>query len=301
MVCGWALIGAGHCGLQLARALAVGGGGAVAVVEPNAARRRIARRHLPGVTVASGLAQIPAVDTWLISIPDNELHPWPEQAVIEAVALPRIALHTSGLHPSDVLAPLARRGAAVGSFHPLVSFPTAGRSAVILDGAWAAIEGDAPALHAARAFARRLRMHSFLIDPAGKARYHAAASLAANLTYVLIVTARGLWATAGVPEEPASRAMEPLVLGAVRHALRARGMEDLTGPLARRDAAALRAHLAALPPGIAAAYAAVSLVALQALLDDGAVTGPTARTIEKALTVPSHCVSVRSRKHFGSH
>lgn len=301
MVDGWVLIGAGHCGLQLVRALAAAGATPVVVVEPDTTRRRAVRRCLPGVAVASGLARIPKVNRWLVSIPDDALQLWPEQAVHDAAALPRIALHTSGLHPSSVLAPLARRGVAIGSFHPLVSFPSGGGHAVVLDGAWAAIEGEARALRAARVLARGFGMRCFVIDPASKTLYHAAAAIAANLTHVLIVTARDLWATAGVPERIASEALATLVLGAVHHALEAHGLERLTGPLTRRDPAALHAHMAALPPGIAAAYAAVSLVALQALVDDGALPAATARTLATALTVPTHCVSVGLMKHLGSH
>src|SRR6185312_11564527 len=64
----------------------------------------------------------------------------------------KITLHTSGALTSDVLRPLRRRGAAVGSMHPMMSFVRGAQTP--LWGVWFGIEGEAKAVRAARSIVR---------------------------------------------------------------------------------------------------------------------------------------------------
>jgi predicted short-subunit dehydrogenase-like oxidoreductase (DUF2520 family) len=86
--------------------------------------------------------------------------------------------------------------------------------------------------------------------------------------------------SAGIAPETALRALLPLMRSAMK-GVEARGLASgLTGPVARGDAATLRAHLAALPPELTALYRAISARALA--LAQG-VEGPSRLAIEEAL------------------
>jgi len=172
----------------------------------------------------------------------------------------------------------------VGSFHPLVTFPTATGAVVPLVGVVAAVEGDDGAVREARALARALGMRPIRLNAKTKPRYHAAAALAANMTHTLVVVARAQLVQVGLPPRLVARALRPLVTGSVEAALLARGFEMLTGPVARGDALAVRSHLEALPGRAATAYRAVASLAIAGLAEQGLISEKQARELGLALT-----------------
>lgn len=172
----------------------------------------------------------------------------------------------------------------MGSFHPLVTFPTAMGAVVPLAGVVAAVEGDDGAVREARALVRALGMRPIRLSATTKPRYHAAAALAANMTHALVAVARAHLVQVGLPPRLAARALRPLVNGSVEAALLARGFEMLTGPVARGDAAAVRSHLEALPKGAATAYRAVASLAVAGLAEQGLISEKQAQELGLALT-----------------
>lgn len=278
-------MGAGRCGLQLARAMAAAGVRVVGIeVRSRAAGARV-RRVCPGIPVFGPDAALPPADAILVAVPDRALAACAWALAPRLDPATKVVLHTSGLSPASILDPLSRGTLRVGSIHPLMSFPSATGPAVELGGAVAAIEGHPVAVREARSLARALAMRPVHIAPEAKARYHAAAAMAANLTHVLVATSRDLLLEAGFSERGAAEALRPLVRGAVEAAAGAHGMEKLTGPIARGDAQAVRAHLAALPDDAAAAYRAVGRLALIALTSQHLLRKSQIREIQRALTV----------------
>jgi predicted short-subunit dehydrogenase-like oxidoreductase (DUF2520 family) len=170
-------------------------------------------------------------------------------------------LHTSGLLTAETLAPGRDAGAEVASWHPLQSFPPLELGSVAWDGVPCAVEGDPGAVEVGFAVARDLGLRPWLIDPADKVRYHAAAAVAGNLTHVLVAAARDLLSGCGLPTAAAGHPLQPLVETALRAALTASDLDGLTGPLARGDLETVARHLASLPPALAQAYRAVVGVA----------------------------------------
>lgn len=270
----WLVVGAGRCGLQLARAMTAAGVALTGVAVRSPASRRRARRLLPHTPLFSDEATLPPAAAILVAVPDDALPDVAGRLSKRLTAPPRVVLHTSGLHPAGVLAPLAGRQTAVGSIHPLVSFPAPGGPLVPLSGVLAAVEGEDRAVSAARALARSLGMRCHRLAAADKPRYHAAAVLAANLAHALVVAAREQLGSVGFGHRDSAAALEPLVAGAVRAAVEARGWERLTGPLVRGDAGTVESHLTALPEELRDAYRAVSAMALARLLQAGEVTAP---------------------------
>ena len=254
----FALVGPGRLGTRIARALveaglrcrAIRGHGRPPGPEDNIVPEcRIFDTHTDPLPW-------PPVDLVLIAVQDREIAGAALQLASQELTPGTVVLHTSGLHTSALLDPCRETGAAVGSWHPLQTFPEGDR-AVTLDGVWCAIEGDPPAMAAAEDLSHALGMRPWRIDPAAKPRYHAAASVAANLTHVLQVAAGRLLGGAGIPADPPGSALEPLVLASLHAAFEAEGLEQLTGPLARGDHDTLQRQLAALPPEVAKVYETV--------------------------------------------
>jgi len=141
------------------------------------------------------------------------------------------AVHLSGFVRVDALRPLADAGLAVGSFHPLQTFPTAEAGADRLTGAHVAVTADEPLRAGLNEFAVSLGAVPFDLEDGAKALYHAAASAAANFPIAAFAMSADLFAEAGVPFEAA----RPLVEAVVANAFELGPRASLTGPVSRGD------------------------------------------------------------------
>lgn len=258
----FALVGPGRLGLRLADRLVARGLRCVAV---RGRRPATAERSLPAATW----------DTW------DEPAAWRAPALVfvcvpdRAVAAVGLdlarrndldgaaILHTSGLLTADALAPLRRCGATVASWHPLQSFPAQALEPTRWDGVPCAIEGDATAVEAGFAVAAAIGLQPWRIRPEDKPLYHAAAAVAANLTYLLVASAGTILADLGLPPEGDPHPLAPLLDTVVRTALSGAGLAGLTGPLARGDHETVARHLEVLPPTLAEAYRTLARLAAE--------------------------------------
>jgi len=132
--------------------------------------------------------------------------------------------HVSGATPLAALEPHERRF----SLHPLQTFDRSGAPAQ-LDGAWAAISGEAAgALAVARELAETLGLRPFELADCDRTLYHAGAVFASNY----LVTLQRAAVRLGVPAE----GLVPLMQGTIEHRF------ELTGPIAREDWTTVEAH-----------------------------------------------------------
>jgi predicted short-subunit dehydrogenase-like oxidoreductase (DUF2520 family) len=262
----FALIGPGRLGLRLADRLRQRGWSWVAVR---------GRRHLPSALCAM-VPSATVCDTWhapatwaaprviFVTVPDDAIS---EVATRLASALEMdssIVLHTSGLHDAGALAPCRAAGARVGSWHPLQSFPPIAAGTVQWDGVWCAVEGDLEAVEQGTSVASALGLNPWRIAATDKPRYHAAASVAANLTHILVAEAARVMSGCGLPQGDGEHPLWPLVEASLRGALEGPGLDRLTGALARADIATITRHLAVLDEPLREAYQALSKVVTQA-------------------------------------
>jgi predicted short-subunit dehydrogenase-like oxidoreductase (DUF2520 family) len=185
-------------------------------------------------------------DLVLLCVPDDAI-----AATAATVPLDHAVLaHCAGSRTVAVLAPHPR----VGSLHPLVALPSETIGAARLAGATFAVAGD----DLVREAVQHLGGRTVTVADDDRARYHAAACIAANHVVVLLEQVTTLAASIDMTVED----FLPLTTMAIDD-VAARGAEAaLTGPASRGDLATIDAHLAALPEEERSLYVALARAAL---------------------------------------
>ncbi len=250
------ILGAGRVGRGLAGALRASG---VEVVGLHG------RHPEPGITTGALPTAVDTADVVIVAVRDAQL----EDALQEIGATARAAdsvegrartrpdargahvgrptiLHVSGSATPDALTGLRARGYAAGTFHPLVPIAEPTHAADRLRGAWIGLDGDPAAVEVGRTLARHLGASTLVIPTGEKARYHAAAVFASNFPAVLAAMAGELMRSTGVSTADARGAVTALLRASVANLHDGEPAQVLTGPIARGDAATVRAHLTAL-------------------------------------------------------
>jgi len=263
------IVGAGRVGTTLGRRLHEIGWRIGAVVTRSRATSRAAVRKVgAGRPLARLSPEVLAADAVLLATPDDVL-----ESVARALAelggracRGKIVLHTSGALGRDVLAPLARRGAATGSLHPMQTF--SGYGTPQLAGVIFAVEGDPKARRLAQAIARSLGGIPVTITGSAKPAYHAAGVLVAGHALALAEAAVQTLMRIGFSRRRALETLLPLMRQMLDNFERLGPRAAWTGPVARGDYATVARHLRALrryPPEFRRAYAALALLGARLL------------------------------------
>lgn len=280
------VVGPGRVGISLALAAADAGSPERVVIVGRGPDRPPGLGSRPDVRYVSGgeatalLSRRPLPHV-AFCVPDDRLHDvvheWAARAGEAAPADPSaaaaaeggsapVALHTSGVHPADLLAPLRAAGWAVAGWHPLVAI--ARPRADAFSGVSVGVEGDPRGRELAAGLAAALGARPLRIATCEKARYHAAAVFASNHVAACLGVAlrelRGSGADGAVLED-----LLPLARSAL-HALESAGIPGgLTGPAVRGDAGTVRRHLDALDPRTGGLYRALNEELARLLAGDG--------------------------------
>jgi predicted short-subunit dehydrogenase-like oxidoreductase (DUF2520 family) len=209
-------------------------------------------------------AQLDADVVWFC-VPDREIAAASQQLAAVADWKKKIAFHSSGALLSDELNPIRERGAAVASVHPLMTFVSG--SIPSLKGVPFAVEGDAPAIAAARRIVRDLRGEAFPIRKQHKAAYHAWGAFTSPLLVATVVTGEQLARKAGFSAVEARKKMMPIIRQTIANYETLGPAGAFSGPIVRGDAEILRKHLKVLktiPAGLDV-YLALGRAAIQYL------------------------------------
>jgi predicted short-subunit dehydrogenase-like oxidoreductase (DUF2520 family) len=201
-----------------------------------------------------------SADIWLLCVDDSAIAEMAARLSVRRDAPGKIVLHCAGRLGREALSSLAAVGCATGSVHPLQSLRGRGDR---LAGTYFAVEGDPLARTRGQEMVEAMEGHFVGLPEGGKAAYHAAAVLSANFATILGAGGGVLLAALGVPEPMARAMLVPLLQGTVDHLAHETAAEALTGPFARRDWAAVSAHLGAireLAPQWVEAYTALARV-----------------------------------------
>ncbi|MCX6139139.1 MAG: DUF2520 domain-containing protein [Ignavibacteriales bacterium] len=154
-------------------------------------------------------------------------------------------LHTSGALASSELSVLKKRGAAIGSFHPLQTFPKKGTPAT-LQNVRVCVEGDAHAAVVGQSLALAIGASPFVLRPRQKILYHIAAVFGSNYLVTLLSVVEELGNHFGLDEKSALQLFEPLITATLGNVRRMGAAQALTGPIARWDVDTIRKHTDAL-------------------------------------------------------
>lgn len=237
-----AIIGTGRLGTCLALALSRAGYALWAVAGRREEAAGALAERIPGCLALSPQGAVEA-DLVFLVVPDDAIAP-------VAASLPwragQAVVHCSGATEIAALAHAAKAGAQIGGFHPLQIFSDPDRAIDLIAGSSVAIEGP-PALETRlREIASRLGMDCIVLPPGARARYHGGASFAASFLLSMLHEAATVWASFGVDEASALKALLPLARGTL-DAAQAKGIAPAqAGPVSRGDAGVVRRHLEAM-------------------------------------------------------
>ncbi len=214
-------------------------------------------------------------DVILLSVPDDVLENVAQKLAKFAGDKLRgkVILHTSGALDHRVLAPLARRGAATGSMHPMQTF--SGRNAPRLEGVIFSIEGAPAARAAAQKIARSLGGTPVIISAHDKPAYHASGTIVAGHALSLVESATQTLMKIGFTRRRANQALLPLIRQMLDNYELLGPHAAWTGPLSRGDYATISKHTKALrrfPREYRDAYAALALLSARVLSKKPAAT-----------------------------
>jgi predicted short-subunit dehydrogenase-like oxidoreductase (DUF2520 family) len=277
-------IGAGVTGNAFARCLSEAGYPVVAAASRTFASAQALAARVEGCrALPAPQAVADAADLVLITTPDDAI----EKVVAGLRWRPDVSVaHVSGAASLDVLEAAREAGASVGSIHPLQAFADVEQAVAALPGSTFALEGEGPLLACLEGMVAALGGRWVHLRADQKVLYHAAAVMASNYLVTLTNAAADLWQGFGEDAASATRALLPLVEGAVRN-LREVGLPDcLTGPIARGDVGTVRKHLAALEasaPDLLPAYRELGLLTLPVALAKGRIGQAEADALREAL------------------
>jgi len=240
----FSLVGPGRVGSSLAHWACGHGARLDRVAGRDLAGADALARALGGAAVDLARLDSSASDLLLIAVADPAL---PE--VAERLARRRqaaVALHTSGAAPAETLAPLRAAGSAIGSLHPLKSFPESLPDPAEARGVVFGIDGDAEALRLAADLAASWGGRTVAVPAAARLAYHLAATLASGGVVTLLAAADEIARRAGLPGLVLAGYIE-LAGGSLERAASSRAVaRAITGPVARGDRETVEAELASL-------------------------------------------------------
>ncbi len=238
------IVGCGRVAQALGRLL-VERGQPVAALAGRDPARTAAAAGFVGVKAAQ-IEELPAlVSRLLVAVADGAL-PVVAKSLAAAGMKGGIALHTSGAHGPEALAPLAEQGVSCGTLHPLQTIATPELGLAALPGAAFGITAEGAAARWAGQIVGLLGGTPLSIPTDRRPLYHAAAVLASNCLVALADAAVILMSAAGVAPETALQALAPLLRASCENTLTLGPTAALTGPIERGDLETIAHHRSAL-------------------------------------------------------
>ena len=249
--------------------------------EPCTNEELVERAEVLLLTVPDRLIGTVAASLASASVSEHATGSAPAAQVPQLPLAGKVFLHCSGSMGLEVLAPLQRKGAHVGSLHPLQSF--AG-GATELAGVYMAMDGDEAACAAAQQIATTVGGHPFQVPAAERAAYHAAACICSNYAVAVEALAQGLMSRWLGNEEAAWQALLPLFKGTAANLQSTTSPRTvLTGPIARGDVNTVEKHLAVLPPDLVDVYCSLGLATTELALANGTIDKVAADKLQQLL------------------
>lgn len=261
------IVGAGRVGAAVGTVLRQAGHDVVAVSAVSAASRRRAAELLPGVPVRPVDEVAAGAGLLLLAVPDDVLPGLVDGlAATGSVAPGQLVAHTAGRYGTAVLEAATRAGALPLALHPVMTFTGTAVDTARLAGCSWGVSAPGPLRPVAEALVVEMGGEPEWVAEELRPLYHAALAHGSNHLVTLVAEVMDLLRTVGVAEP--GRLLAPLLGASLDNVLRG-GDTALTGPVARGDAATVRAHVehlsAASPRSVEAYVALARLTAERAL------------------------------------
>jgi len=158
------------------------------------------------------------------------------------------ALHCSGVHSAAVLRPLARKGTAVASLHPVQTFPRDKKPEKLrakLRGIYYGLDGTELGIKNALRLVADLDGNALIIPANMKPLYHVACVFASSYMAMFLKTIAQIAGKIKM-EAPWTEVFGPLMTTSMENAINDASGLSLTGPIMRKDMATLDLHLGAI-------------------------------------------------------
>lgn len=261
----FSVIGSGRVGTALALALCRKGLELKYLADRSPARARQASKLIgEGRATGDNRLAVRSARLIFICVPDD-LIPEVVRDISVADLNGKFVFHTSGAHSSELLLPLARKGARVASFHPAQTFAEEVSEPGIFQGIYIGLEGQPEAVEIGKKLAARLGAQTLLLSAAEKPLYHLALSISSNFLVILLFEVKELLKMSGLEEAASLEILTPLLNKTLQN-IKNLGVEaSLTGPVVRGDLKTVEMHLAitARKPGLNRIYRTMALEALR--------------------------------------
>lgn len=262
-----AIVGAGKLGTNLGYALSQKGHRITAIADKNHLSAQESRQFIGQGKAYHNNGSAARYGQWVIlTVPDDAI----ETVADELASTPiewhdRFVFHCSGLHTTQCLHALEKKGALVASLHPVQSFSQKKPDPGVFEGIFFGLEGKKKALHLAMGITRQLGAKFFVLEAQNKPLYHTACSMASNFLASILDTAAEVLAAAGLPKADIPQILMPLVQGTLQNVNKFDAGKALTGPVVRGDKTSVAKHLEALEklPQLRDLYISVASRSLQ--------------------------------------
>lgn len=242
------IIGAGRLGASLGYALSKKGYRIKALSCKSLSSAKESRRVIgAGKPLTDNIATASRGDLIFVCLPDGTIEKVSKELAKSDIDWSKkFAFHCSGLLASDILSPLKRKGAMIGSLHPIQSFPQKRPALKQFEGIYFGLEGCPEALSLGKKIVRHLGGQFIILQAKDKPLYHTACSLASNFFVVLLDMALSLFKKIGFKDEEACQILLPLVQGSLHNVKKINTGRSLTGPVIRGDRQSIEKHLESL-------------------------------------------------------
>lgn len=162
----------------------------------------------------------------------------------------RLVMHLSGACAADVLDSAAEAGAVTVACHPIQAISagaaqTTSQAIATFTRITFSVQGDDSACQWCTTVLGTLGNTVIPISSDSKALYHAATSVAANLSMALFQSAVMMFEQCGFSQEQARLALAPLIQTNA-HSWAEQGISALTGPVSREDWTTIEKHIQAI-------------------------------------------------------
>lgn len=259
------IIGAGKVGISLSYIMAEKGFDVVAISDKNEDALKDARKYLSGKNIfftKNNPKVIENAEVIFFAIQDRAI----KDVVNDLNRMVNILsnktiVHTCGSLSSDILKPLDEKGAMLGVFHPLQTFPDIESAIKVIPDTYFFIEAKGKAAEILKYIANSIGKHGIMIKADDMVLYHLCAVFVCNLLCALLYCSENIMKKIDINLTP----FVPIIRATLKNIEEKGALSSLTGPIVRGDVDTVLSHLKAIEneENIKMVYKELSLIALE--------------------------------------